>query len=703
MAREVGESPIAEREAELRPELQRLLTELAATLRKHGMYPPGHPSLGPALDALDRQLSNTLLEGAQLTLNIGRDRFLVDGVASDPANILLAGLAARLHAHELLALTFRRGVQKDELAGLLGELAREPRLEGMPLGRGDEDALRRWPNIQIQPLRYNPLGLGGAEARGAAQGREGFWLGLAALPFSTDVAGADLLNTSPSEVADRIEERLGEEAVDRMIAVQLFRLAENLVAAEGEAAELVSRKMSELVFCLEPETLKEVVELGWEGGRLNRFLRDASHWMEADAVLELIRVAADGHDQVVAPWLLRIMSKLAMHAGPDGERGRSEADGAIRAIIRRMVDDWELEDPRSAAYAETLQRFARRTPGARDGAEEAANPVEPLHVVQLGLDLDEPSEAVGRATARMVEGGQAAALLDLLERAPGKNRVAEVLWQRISSPDALLQLLQVEPPDFQVLDRIIDHLGVDAASAMLEVLSTSRSRFVRRHLFDRLPRVGPEVLPHLVARLNDPRWYVVRNMLGLIRQVGVWPDGFDSGPYLRHSEARVRIEAFKLALTRPEERERAITTALRDADPRLVALALDAAEDGCPPAAEGVLVKLARAVEEPPEHRSAAIRALANLGSPRALATLVQLCLRRRWLFWTRLAPPSPPVLEAVRALAERWPGDRRAATVVRRATSSADPQLRDAVQGTGAAAGGRSRPPGAEEPGATA
>lgn len=673
---------------ELSPELHSLLTEFGAALRKYAMYPPSHPALGPALDTLHEQIARRLVQRARLAINIGRDRLMIENAVTDTSNLLVQGLALRLHGHQLVTLTFRAGVDHEELAGLLAALSREPQLEGQPLGREPEEVLKRWSHILLEPLRYDPLTLAGAETPDAVGGGKGPWFG--SLPFSTEIAGADLLNTDASEVADRIEERLGDDPVERMIAVQLFRLAENLVGAEGEASDLLRSRMSELVFCLEPKSLAHLVNVSREGGRLNGFLRDASQWMEADAIVELIRVAAEGQKDVVAPWLIRIMSKMAMYVGSSSAQSAAESQDAMRSVIDRMLSEWAIEDPRSADYSDTLRRVARRTPGAQTHAhpsthgsapEHAAESVELARIVETSLELDEPSEIVRRAAQRMVGRGDAALLLDILEEAPEGSRVADLLWQRISTPDAFVQLLNVEPPNFEALDRIIARLGVDAASAMLEVLTTSKSRFVRRQLFDRLPPLGPDIVPLVIPRLADARWYVVRNMLALLREFAVWPRNFDPTPYYEHPEARVRIEALRLALAWPDRRDEAVCRALKDLDRRILSLGLGKAEESCPAAAEQLLIVCVRDRQQAPEIRSAAVRCLASLGSPRAITTLTGLCVQRRWFFWKQLAPVSPAVLEALRAMAWRWPEERGSATILRLAADSANAEVREALR----------------------
>ena len=79
----------------------------------------------------------------------------------------------------------------------------------------------------------------------------------------------------------------------------------------------------------------------------------------------------------------------------------------------------------------------------------------------------------------------------------------------------------------------------------------------RRQAFDLLVSLGLAVTPAATALLGDSRWYVLRNMLALLRQVGqgVPPEAVRKG--LDHADARVRLEAAKclVALTPPVPEE----------------------------------------------------------------------------------------------------------------------------------------------------
>src|SRR5258707_10519598 len=128
---------------------------------------------------------------------------------------------------------------------------------------------------------------------------------------------------------------------------------------------------------------------------------------------------------------------------------------------------------------------------------------------------------------------------------------------------------------------------------MLDALTESESRQVRRALIDRLVRQGSWVRPLLQARIGDERWYVQRNVLYLAAELAGTPLAVDAAPLRQHPDARVRREALRVLFRSTEERTRAICTALADEDPKMKRLALNAVvEGGTPGAAVPQLVSL---------------------------------------------------------------------------------------------------------------
>lgn len=665
-------------EEDFDPRTYRFLMDLSSALRKYAFHPPGHRSLEPHLQNVVRALRPLLGEAGRVTVTVGPDHLMVGRARTDADNPLLRAVAGRLHDHHLLAVTFREGIQPEELSALLETLATEILDEEQdPLGLRGPEALDRWPHVDLQALDYDPLRLAEWDEE---EPLETYLLRNVHFPFETEVAGVDVTEEGPEAVAAAIERRLRAESGARAVAVEVFRLTRELTTAAGQAGRALRGRFSEVVTKLSPRAVDRLLEIGAEGGRRSDFVRDAAEWMDPDAVLHLLEPAVDGRDGGIGGWMLRLMSKLGSHAGTDGSPYGSEPDAAMRQLAHRLVDDWELEDPRPESYSSALQQITDQPPDAVD-AVRADVTVESSRVLMMGVEIGDASVPVLGSMRKILDAGGAGDLLSVMEEAPEDNEVAGRLWDRLSTPEAVHQLLHEEPPAFGVLDRVIEELGAKVADPMLEVFTESSSRSVRRELFDRLADLGPGIVPRIAARLEeDDRWYVERNMLSLMAETGAVPEDLDLGPYLEHDERRVRAEAFRLALEHGADRERALTRALRDDDRRLVTLGLAAAEERCPPAAESFVIRALRNEELPDEARASAARALADRGSPQGMKALVELVVRRRWILPDRLEEPTPVVRAALEALARAWPEAEPAREVLRMAREAGDPALAEAA-----------------------
>lgn len=660
------------------------LLDFSSALQKYAFYPPGHRSLEPHLQNMIRSLRPLLGDRGRVTVTVGPDHLMVGRARTDADNPLLREVAGRLHDHHLLAVTFREGVQPEELSAALETLSEEVLDEEQdPLGLRGPEALDRWPHVDLQALDYDPLRLAEWDEE---EPLEDYLLRNVQFPFETEVAGLDVTAEGPEAVATAIERRLTDEAGGRAVAVELFRLTRELTTAAGEAGQALRGRVSEIVTKLSPEAVSRLLEIGAEGDRRGEFVRDAAEWMAPEAVLHLVEPAVAGAGGM-GRWILRLMSKLGSHAGDDGTPYDSEPDAAVRQLVHRLVDDWELEDPRPESYSSALQQITDQPPAAVD-AVRADVAVESTRVLMMGVELGDPSLPVLGSMRNILDAGGAGDLLSVMEEAPDENEVAGRLWDRLSTPEAVHQLLTEEPPAFEVLDRVIEELGPKVAEPMLEVLSESSSRSVRRELFERLAELGPEIVPRVAARLEeDDRWHVERNMLSLMAEIGTVPERLDLAAYMEHDERRVRTEAFKLALEGGHGRERALTRALRDDDRRLVTLGLAAAEERCPPAAESFVIRALRNEGLPDEARASAARALEQRGSPRGMKALVELVVRRRWILPDRLAKPGPVVRAAVAALARGWPEAEPAREVLAMARDADDEALAEAAAPREAAA----------------
>ena len=683
----------APEKAALSRELADFLIELSIALHKHAMYPEGHPSLAPAAAGVTRRAEHLFEERATLALGVARQQLVIEGVATDPKNPLLSELAGRLHRHHLGAVTFHRGLRVTEVVDVLKTLAAEAERTGQPLGLGAPEQLRAWDHVRLHPITYERLELlqeddqaGALDDKGAKErGLRGaqLWVGLARAALTADALASDdgpPPATEPSMIAKAIDEHPKSAAYDQVIVGYLLQIADELKHAGGAEAAALRRRTSKLVGALQPGTLRRLIEMGGDNAQRTKFAIDATHGLAVDAVLEIVRAMADASHRTVSDPLVRMLSKLAKHAEQGTAEVRPQADEALREQVRGLLRGWTLEDPNPEAYGTALHRMAAAAPvtGARSVWQQTA---EPLRIVQTALETGVLGFGAWRAIERLVAEHHVGDLVDLLAVSPSSPDLGP-LWTRITSPDVVRELAATEPPDFATLDRVLPRLAVDGFEPLLDALGLSESRTTRRGLLDRLTRAPRELGPVIATRLTrEIPWYVTRNLLLILDGLPALPDGFRAAAFIAHEDARVRREALKVSLKVPAEREPALLGALRDADPRMVRVALSAALEDCPPSALQPITQIVHDQTVASELRVLAIKVLGRVRNVAALTALLETVDGgKNWLGRPRLATRSLELLAALMALAAGWRNDGRASALLSLAAASADPDIRNAA-----------------------
>ncbi|MEX1256855.1 MAG: HEAT repeat domain-containing protein [Gemmatimonadota bacterium] len=125
--------------------------------------------------------------------------------------------------------------------------------------------------------------------------------------------------------------------------------------------------------------------------------------------------------------------------------------------------------------------------------------------------------------------------------------VAEQVLDRFCNRHTLLQLVRSflgKPArTVEAGARIFPHLGSLAIPPLFTALSQEKSRPGRLLLLQILSRMGPGVGPAIEAHLYDERWYVVRNLVSIVREIGDPQFVEHLRITIRHPDARVRRES----------------------------------------------------------------------------------------------------------------------------------------------------------------
>ena len=383
--------------AALSRDLSVFLVQFAIALHKNSTYPEGHPLLGSAVDAVTLRLHSLLNQRPTLLLGVARNQLLIEGVATDPENPVLRDLANRLHRHQLGALKFSQGAAPTEIADVMRTLSADSRTE--PLGTQPLEQLQRWPHVRLFPQAYDQLELnedgsprlGHLSSTTSLAGR--LWLGLASAALMRE--SGEELPQDPKEIARAINGRRRDATYDQVIVNYLMQLSQELRMSHGaEAAELKDR-LGSLLGELDQQTLSHLLALGGNLAQRRQLIGDAVQSMPIQAVLTLLKATAASSKQTISNSMVRLITKLALHADQGSQQIRQDADLALRDTIRELVSNWTLDDPNPGSYAKVLERLAGPVPAGTPTT--GATRFEARRIVEMSLEIGTMGASVKRA------------------------------------------------------------------------------------------------------------------------------------------------------------------------------------------------------------------------------------------------------------------------------------------------------------------
>ena len=485
----------------------------------------------------------------------------------------------------------------------------------------------------------------------------------------------------PLAVAQAIDEHHREAAYDQVIVGYMLQIADELKEAKGDDAAVLRTRVSKMVSAMRPETLKTLLAMGNDAEQRRKFVLDATQGMAVDAVVELVRAAADASNQTISHSMLRLLSKLAVHAGKDSGARRANADAALRENVRTLVGQWTLDDPNPGAYRDVLEGMSKSRPSGVS-VQSATYPVEDERLLQIALEIGVSGESTWRALETMVDRRRLSAVVALLDRAP-RPHVAEQAWERLATTKRLREFLDHPEPDWPPLEKIVTRLGLGAADVLLDQLDSGIKSRRQSHIITLLAKLGDDVGAAAARRLPQATPDIQALLLGLIGRLKALPSGFAADDWTRHRAPTVRREAIKLLLKEPSRREQGITLGLMDSDDRAVLLALNEAATACPPSVLPIIMNRVDRDDIPAPLRALAIRTVAGVHSADVIDWVLRFVMvgRKRFLGNERLAPKSPEMLAALVALGTHWRADPRAAQTLARALKHTDAEIRGAAQ----------------------
>jgi len=711
-------------------ELQTLLTRLTVAFARRRSYPGTHPLVLSAEQAAFESLSASFAGRPRWTLSVGDGVLYVDGAVVERGASIARELSDRLRIRGIGTLVFDVSATAESLRQAVAWLALDPY---RPEHREATQQLPTLPGITITRIAYGSLVLGDGPSTDATG--VDVWRALASVALfdlnatatsstsatrapvagsddrvrhttgdhtdaaeitAHDAAGAD---SSPADVAEAIERRVTHEGYARRVAFVLLRVAEQVAQAPDSHRDELSERLRAVLSALRASSVSAIVKSVGVGADQRRFISQVLDALPAGAVVEWLESAAQATDAGLSPHMLRLMSKLSAHAQAGGRE--SGEDRGFRGAARDVIQGWQHDHGSAREHLVLLDQIAAFD-AARTG--QALPDVGAVRVVHQALETNCFGASAHAAVQTLLTDGRVADLLAWAETAPTPEAAA-ALHAALHAPDAVREVLLHDAVDHSIARQLLASLDVSAADTLIDVLRDAPARAARRFTFDRLREFGPSLTPLYIVRLNGAPWFLVRNLLALLRDAFAESGhlaGTASGSaimgFLEHPQEQVRLEAVRLLVNDPQQRADVIGRVLEDPSDRVVHLALEAfgslgeaaGAGSVPPELAKRLLRFLDAGHRDDELRARAIRALAGAKAVGPVRDRLLALITKRSRVFKRVAlhDPTPTVLAAVEVLALRYAPDPTVAPMLDLAVKHEDRRMRDAVERARVAAG---------------
>jgi len=542
-----------------------LVTALQLTVKALQFYTAEHPRVVEALVHLEQIYTTMVARLPRVTFTVARGALLVDGelYPNPPAQVKM--LAADLEKRHLGGLVLHAGASRRELLELVKLLSMRP--EQIKAAGGADAILNAADvhHIRLSHVRYEAV----------TEQEEVVWSSILrrmqqAGETVTVADARNLIERTDAEQMALLRERLAEMGMSRE---QFDELLEVIAWDKLSLDERVEKLLTgDRIFDFPPSKLQHFI----------RELLDANRGSDVQYLIERY---------------------VRGTTSPSASIRQSVADGLGQIISFQLPPQTE-----QVAGAAILNHLIRESdPKVKSVAvESAANLLARL----IGTSRCDPALRV----LERLEVGAPAARADVARALAEAPRSDSIVGQ-IGTADADAFTRVVMP--------LVERLGGTVAPPIIEALGHEEDRNRRGRLVKALKSIGEPAFPALVETLRSQVWFVVRNALNVLGDIGTPAMVEAIGKKLEHSDARVRRAAARaLGKIGGPEAEQLLVGAIHDKDAEtqaevLLCLGAMKAASAVPALAELMKPKgfFARDV---PMIRVAAAKALAAIDTPAA-------------------------------------------------------------------------------------
>ncbi len=547
--------------------LRKLVFELNILRRHINSYPQGHPLVEQALAKAYATISDLLSQSGTLIIGVARNTLILGDDVLDSAEPAVRDFAGALFSFGIVSLTFSEGLRIDELRRFNERLMVKNQDAATP-----ESIRQLFDSLALDHISLGMVDYGAIQVRfgllDALDESTDFWERFAKGVIAGTLSGGDTAEeaeryarASPEMLADLLSDGIAREREPAVSALlSLFGhfmqgVDENTVVRDKHSLG----KFIQFLHALNPEVRDYFLEsaansLSDRPVVAEAFFDSFSNDLLADMLNDGFQKQSSAPPAVMGLLQrlgdLRFMQKSSVEGAGRKEHAAPEsatvlADEALRQKLQVIFGEEQHEKFVPEEYNATLSSLLdSRTLGKsekqdihllRKTLEEHRLEVKMsrilLELIDVPLEANGDSELLGRNLLDLcgyfVRMGDFAALTDIYERTKRLEHQGEQqqrLRQAFLQSDFIEEILQAPviwgKQKFEEIATLIHHVGEPFIDPMLDRLAEENNMSLRRFYIDRLSELGFMAIAKVGARLSDPRWYFVRNLVVILRNTG---------------------------------------------------------------------------------------------------------------------------------------------------------------------------------------
>lgn len=516
-----------------------------------------------------------------LTIYVGRHAFIYEEQFIDRTNRNFETFANRLFQHGVAAVTFNQGVTAAQIQTFLMLVERKPASSWDEGGVAAALKLRNVQSISVQEMSELDFSLGdvAAEEMASATGNSPLWQKFA-LSIVHGLHGDDALagegGASPQELAAAVNLLLEQSngSKDELLARDLSRFLLSLKHEKIRSYRTATlNALTAFVNALTPNVrdlfVRNVFNLNVDAELTAELLLG----MPDQVIMEALRNAAMDPGYA-PPVVLQLLGRLAAERGLAAATeleaaGKDDHSERIAELFRADDFDKYVPKPYQAALIAII-KSSELPPTVTDNLarlkQSLEQPAVDRHVGEILLQiLKAPAEMQDLALL----GKNLKETIDFYLMSHDYAKIREVLslcrreeiWQGMPAgihadlfPEEfattlLNDLNNLDRMQAEVAMELIVEIGPPFIAPLLDRLSVEINRSAWRLYMNLLIRLGEGCIPQIIGRLTASRWFVIRNMLFLLREFGNVSVLPHVRPFIKHPQPKVSQEALKICLT----------------------------------------------------------------------------------------------------------------------------------------------------------